>query len=183
MSDVLLTPNPNELTRAQHGLRMFELVNSSKNGNLPGAEFSLGYLELEPEEDTGFHYHGDAFVLVVLLTAGVEGAATDVLLEDEENAVTGSLTDLAAAGKLRPAKRCVQHPGQVLVIQPGKPHRATNLSRTTNITGFEVRIHSRSVFADNNLLPFLDSLGFEVVADPVATWRAGVGALSNGRVG
>lgn len=158
MSKVLLTPDPDNLVRAQHDLRMFELVNSSTAGNLPDAGFSLAYLMLQPDESTGFHYHDSAFVLVFLLTAGAEGAATDVVFLDDTSTAPEELSHATAV-----PIRYVQHPGQALVIPPRQPHRATNLSSTTTLTGFEVRVRSESVFADNNLLPFLNGLGFQLV--------------------
>lgn len=167
MSKVVLTPDPERLTRAQHDLRMFELVNSGTRGNLPDAGFSLAYLMLEPGESTGFHYHKTAFVLVFVLSAGAEGAATDVVFLDDENPTPEGLSDPAEAGELPAPARYVQHPGQALVIPPRQPHRATNLSSTTKLTGFEVRVNSESVFADNNLLPFLNGLGFQLVGDSV----------------
>lgn len=160
MTQILLTPDPDELTRARHGLLMHELVNSSSAGNLPDAAFSMSYLRLPPGEVTQFHNHHLATVVVVLLTAGPEGAGTDVVHD-------------TAAGAERTARRYVQHPGQALVLPPGVPHRAVNLSATEEVTGFEVRVTSDSVFADNNLLPYLNGTSVELVDNPVMPWPAG----------
>lgn len=187
MTDVLLTPDPAELALTKHGLPLFDLLTSGSEGTLPGRGFCASYVELGPGQRTEVHYHERGHILVIVLTAGTEGVGTDVLhLDGAANRAVRKATwadELRSASldELPPLRRYVQHPGQLISVDPCTPHRAVNLSDEP-ASGIEVRIDCTSGFTDNNVLSFLNDLPVEVVPDPVASWRAAVDTGDTGAV-
>lgn len=137
MSAPLLTPDPAKLKRSNHGLWLHELVNGSDEGNMPGSPVSLAYLALGPDEDLDTHLHEDSWAYIVVFDAGKEGAITQYGEEMDQFVV--------------------QHPGQVVVVPPGLPHRGRNTSKTDTVLGYEFRTCA-SVFDDRILLPQLDHI-------------------------
>jgi uncharacterized RmlC-like cupin family protein len=131
----LLTPDLANLKKTNHGLWVDELVNGNDDGNMPGAPFSVAYLVVPPGESLGTHRHDSSWAYILLWDAGEDGAITQYGEEMGE--------------------MVVHHPGQIVVVPPGLPHRGRNTSKTDTVIGYEFR-SCGSIFDDRILLPHLD---------------------------
>jgi uncharacterized RmlC-like cupin family protein len=140
---LLLTPDPDKLRFAAHGLLVHELVNASADGNVPHSPNSVAWVRLGPGDRTRSHRHDESTAYVIVLETGVEGVDTEG---------GPAMTD-----------RYTQHSGQVLVIPPGYEHRAYNPDPAERVTAIEVR-SCPSVHDDRPLLPHLDHL--DPLGDP-----------------
>lgn len=147
MSAFLLTPDRRKARLSDHKLLIHPLVDGSPEGNMPGSPACAGYVVLKPRDAALSHLHEDSWTYVVVLSAGPEGVVTQLGHKMEQFVV--------------------QHPGQVLVIQPGLPHRVRNTGSQW-VTAIELRTCG-SVFDDRILLPDLDSVDLDAAIEVIAS--------------
>ena len=120
---------------------MQELVHALADGHpatrCEGSPISAGAVSMPPRHAARAHQHDTTWIYVVVLRAGRAGVVTRYghALEHE----------------------FVHRAGDILVMPPGVPHAAINLSRWRSVYAIELRV-SESVHRDNHLLTQLQHL-------------------------
>lgn len=137
MNAITITPTWDHGEMSQQGQPIEEILCGLPAGNLPGSPVSIGAVSMPPGHAAKVHVHHDTWIYVFVITAGRHGVATRYGPQLEHIQVN--------------------HPGDILVVAPGTPHGAINLSPTHPVTAIEFRV-AATIHDDNNVLSHLQHL-------------------------